>query len=310
MSVVNSIFPNPSDDKENQVAEGFAVLIDGDTAPRAIASGQYLFIKNHSALATGGYHATEAISSGSSITSSNVTADADGIVNALDEKVNTLSGKIGTVPTGTDVETQISTLNSNIVALTDQAPTKVTDCNDALSPMVNYYCESSASNKPDANWFFIRVLNKSGNQYTTQIATTMNSLNGDIYYRTRDSSGTWGSWQQLALNSNVTNKLDKTGFQVNSANASSYTFDAPRPIPGAYSFGLIFGSTGSLSTDCYLYIVFVNTQTNGNTVNVLPIKAHSSYTFSGSFNSSTNKLTINSSGTCWGGMCFLWRGQA
>ena len=64
-----------------------AIVIDGDTAPQNITSGQYLFIKNHSTLATGGYHATEAITSGSSITSSNVSADSDGIANAINDHI-------------------------------------------------------------------------------------------------------------------------------------------------------------------------------------------------------------------------------
>lgn len=65
---------------------GLAIVVNGDTAPKNIAAGQYLFIKNHSTLATGGYHATAAISSGGTISSSNVAADADGIANSLNSK--------------------------------------------------------------------------------------------------------------------------------------------------------------------------------------------------------------------------------
>lgn len=65
---------------------GLAIVVNGNTAPKNIAAGQYLFIKNHSTLATGGYHATAAISRGGTISSSNVTADADGIANALNSK--------------------------------------------------------------------------------------------------------------------------------------------------------------------------------------------------------------------------------
>lgn len=73
----------------DDLEEGLAIVVNGNTAPKNIAAGQYLFIKNHSTLATGGYHATAAISSGGTISSSNVAADADGIANSLNSnKVN------------------------------------------------------------------------------------------------------------------------------------------------------------------------------------------------------------------------------
>ncbi len=69
------------------VAAGLAIVVTGDTAPANIDSGAYIFLKGHSTLATGGYHATAAISSGDTISSSNVAADADGIANALNSKM-------------------------------------------------------------------------------------------------------------------------------------------------------------------------------------------------------------------------------
>ena len=71
----------------DDLEEGLAIVVNGNTAPKNIAAGQYLFIKNHSTLATGGYHATAAISSGGTISSSNVAADADGIANSLNSKI-------------------------------------------------------------------------------------------------------------------------------------------------------------------------------------------------------------------------------
>lgn len=94
MSGTPSVFDRPLDSDINDVAEGLVILVDGNTAPRAISSGQYLFIKNHSTLATGGYHATAAIASGASVSSSNTAADTDGIVNALNSKVTALNSKI------------------------------------------------------------------------------------------------------------------------------------------------------------------------------------------------------------------------
>lgn len=68
-------------------SEALAIVINGDTAPKAITSGQYLFIKNHTTLPTGGYHATANIANGAAVTSSNVAQDADGIANALNGNI-------------------------------------------------------------------------------------------------------------------------------------------------------------------------------------------------------------------------------
>lgn len=67
---------------------GYAIVVDGNNAPKAITAGQYLFIKNHSTLSAGGYHATANIANGAAITSSNVAADADGVVNGAFSALN------------------------------------------------------------------------------------------------------------------------------------------------------------------------------------------------------------------------------
>ena len=68
--------------------DGFAIVVNGNNAPKAITAGQYLFIKNHSTLSAGGYHATANIANGAAITSSNVAADADGVVNGAFSALN------------------------------------------------------------------------------------------------------------------------------------------------------------------------------------------------------------------------------
>lgn len=69
------------------IEKSIAIVCNGNTAPKAIAAGQYLFIKNHSTLATGGYHATDAIASGDTLSSSNVTSDPDGFANAINGNI-------------------------------------------------------------------------------------------------------------------------------------------------------------------------------------------------------------------------------
>lgn len=104
----SSRFPKPLAADLRELSEGMAIVIDGNTAPKGITKGQYLFIKNHSTLATGGYHATAAIASGADVTSSNVEADPDGIVNGA---VSALSDQIAN-----DLSEYNVSLNSSYIA--------------------------------------------------------------------------------------------------------------------------------------------------------------------------------------------------
>ena len=88
-------------DEIGSVENAMAIVIDGNTAPQAITSGQYLFIKNHSTLATGSYHATENIASGVSISSSNVSADGSGFSNALHDRIVAQADNFKIVSVGT-----------------------------------------------------------------------------------------------------------------------------------------------------------------------------------------------------------------
>lgn len=78
-----------------------------------------------------------------------------------------------------------------------QEPIKVTDCNNATDPFLNYYTEGNASNSPTSGlWYFIRVLNKSG-LMVTQIASAMNVTTPKVYVRSSTNTGTFGSWAQI-----------------------------------------------------------------------------------------------------------------
>lgn len=87
------------------IEDAIAIVIDGDTATTGISEGQYLFIKNHSTLATGGYHATAAIAYGDTVSLSNVAADTDGIANTLAEQMANIdiSSNLTKYPTTTSV---------------------------------------------------------------------------------------------------------------------------------------------------------------------------------------------------------------
>ena len=81
------------DESAGMLEKGIAIVVDGDTAPRAISSGDYLFIKNHSTLATGGYHATANIANGAAVTSSNTASDDKGVANTINGDIISLNNK-------------------------------------------------------------------------------------------------------------------------------------------------------------------------------------------------------------------------
>lgn len=68
--------------------DGLAIVADGNTHA-AIASGQFVYVKNHSSLADGLYTATAAIATNATLSTSNLTADASGGLNTLNSKFST-----------------------------------------------------------------------------------------------------------------------------------------------------------------------------------------------------------------------------
>ena len=144
----------------DDLEEGLAIVVNGNTAPKNIAAGQYLFIKNHSTLTTGGYHATAAISSGGTISSSNVAADADGIANSINSKLG-----------GFIVEKYSSTLDNTNAENTYS--TNITFTNYAnVGIVVGNYARSTASDAL-VKW----TLNKDGTLTLTKANASWGSSN-------------------------------------------------------------------------------------------------------------------------------------
>ena len=67
-----------------------AIVVSGDTAPQNITAGRFVYVKNHSTLAAGLYHATADIASGATLSSSNLAADPEGGLNSLYSKMPVL----------------------------------------------------------------------------------------------------------------------------------------------------------------------------------------------------------------------------
>lgn len=81
------------------VEDGLAIVANGNTHA-AVASGQFVYVKNHSTLADGLYRATAAIATNGALSTSNLAADASGGLNALKASVDSLNSKITTVSNG------------------------------------------------------------------------------------------------------------------------------------------------------------------------------------------------------------------
>ena len=79
----------------NGVEDGLAIVANGNTHA-AVAAGQFVYVRNHSSLAQGVYKATTAIAANGALSTSNLTADASGGLNALKADIDTLNSN--TVP--------------------------------------------------------------------------------------------------------------------------------------------------------------------------------------------------------------------
>lgn len=108
------------DTAANGIQDALAIVANGDTHV-AITAGQYVYVRKHNTLAEGLYVASSNIAANAALSSSNLTADSKGGMNAISEK-------IGTVPSGQTVEGQISSLSDQIANLgtvlwTNSSPT-------------------------------------------------------------------------------------------------------------------------------------------------------------------------------------------
>ena len=79
--------------KITSVQDGLAIVANGNTHA-AIAANQFVYVKNHNTLAEGLYRANSAIGANAALTTSNVTADANGGLNALKSDLDSLNSNI------------------------------------------------------------------------------------------------------------------------------------------------------------------------------------------------------------------------
>lgn len=75
------------------ITDGIAIVANGDTHPQ-IASGQFVYVRNHSTLPDGLYRATAAIQTDGALSTSNLQADGAGGLNTLQSQIDTLNSNL------------------------------------------------------------------------------------------------------------------------------------------------------------------------------------------------------------------------
>lgn len=194
------------DKSAGMLEKGIAIVVDGDTAPLAISSGDYLFIKNHSSLATGGYHATANIANGAAVNSSNTAADSKGVTNAIKANIDSLNSKITDVTSfGTDTLAHIeSAIVAGLGNLSVGVPLKILFIVSAETGIFK-------------NTSYTGTLTKTGNDGRCYVEVYGNYGTQKIIGKYQDS---W-TWEEIAFDSDV-NVLRST-FSVSGNSSTTVT---------------------------------------------------------------------------------------
>ncbi len=165
--------------------DGLAIVSNGNTHA-AITSGQFVYVKNHSSLGEGLYRATAAISANGALSTSNLTADSAGGLNALKADVDTLSSNLGITNITIDVSTYTYSTQEGATALFTALP----------SPFKGV-CYASFASGIKA----IVTANKTNNNYGSMTYTVDYDVE-PYYYGKRNTSIVF---DRIALNSKFSN---------------------------------------------------------------------------------------------------------
>lgn len=98
-----------------KLAAGMAILANGNTHA-AITSGQFVYVRGHGTLADGMYKATANIAANGALSTSNLTAEPSGGLNALGSSVDALNSNIANYITEELISADSITINANSYA--------------------------------------------------------------------------------------------------------------------------------------------------------------------------------------------------
>lgn len=71
------------------IESSLATIVQGSTAPSAFSVGKYIYLKHNGTLDPGLYRVKSAIAQGDTLSSSNLEQESEGVVNALNGKIDT-----------------------------------------------------------------------------------------------------------------------------------------------------------------------------------------------------------------------------
>ena len=175
----------------NGLADAIAIVANNNTHA-AITAGQYVYVHGHGTLAEGLYKANSNIAANATLTSSNLTADSSGGLNAL---------------------------NSNILVLKNMAKTvSQADYNDITELT---YSTGVGTNMPSANGYHLVIPLNGNGSVLGQIAIDCYTSSTKWYYRSRTAS-TWRAWAE------ITDATPVTGAVTPSSNINNPVFNAIR----------------------------------------------------------------------------------
>lgn len=91
-NAIGAVGTTPIQTQINAVQDGLAIVSNGNTHA-AIAAGQFVYVKGHGSLSDGLYTANSAIAANATLSSSNLTADDSGGLNALNDQITNVNSK-------------------------------------------------------------------------------------------------------------------------------------------------------------------------------------------------------------------------
>lgn len=171
---------------------------------------------------------------------------------------------------------QAVTSLANTVGAYNATPILLTDCDDATDPSKIYYANGNTANRPAAAWWFIKCDAKSGNMIF-QTAYYMNATDILVYNRSRNTSGTWGSWVKVPTRAEVDALNNFFTKVINVTTSTTFT------LPNNYRGTMYIHDSGSAT--CGEYMVAATAAGN---VTYKAISAANNITLS----DATNKLTV------------------
>lgn len=158
----------------SKAEESIAIVANGNTHV-AIASGQYVYVKNHGSLAEGLYTATTAISTNATLSGSNLNAVSGGGLNNVYSTLNNNLSKFVKYKTVSGTTTASGNLMSDLVF----ASTFVIG---AYIPGNSTYIIQPWTYEPSGNWYF-RVFDTS----TGQVVVSTSVVIRAIYVESREA---------------------------------------------------------------------------------------------------------------------------